>query len=124
MDRMRILIVDDHGLNRRMMARLLGALGHEATAYADGAEACAAPDLGQYDLALFDLHMPGMSGLDTATALRERLGAAAPPVFIVTADVTEETRRACLEAGVQRVYSKLITIDLLNALLDEAKRLI
>lgn len=118
---MRILIVDDHELNRRVMARLLGALGHDVVTHAHGAQACAAPDLSSYDLLLLDLHMPGMSGLDTAAALRAAHGPQTPLIFVVTADVTDETRRACANAGIEAVYSKPVTIDVIGAILANAQ---
>ena len=54
------------------MTALLGAWGVETTTARDGEEALAAFDAGRFDLAVLDMLMPGMDGLDLATRLHER----------------------------------------------------
>lgn len=71
----RVLVVDDHVVVREGLRQVLGAaeefaiVGEAAT----GAEALALAAEQRPDVVLLDLTMPGMSGLDVAAALRERL---------------------------------------------------
>ena len=70
----RVLVVDDNAINRRILELQTDAWGLECTAVDSGAEALtrvesAAP----FDLAILDMHMPGMDGADLARALRARL---------------------------------------------------
>src|SRR5262245_35976420 len=67
---LRILIVDDHADNARMLKVLLKKEGHEAGIVFDGPAAIAAANLQKPDVVLLDLSLPGMSGIDVAAELR------------------------------------------------------
>ena len=69
----RALVVDDNDTNLLLMTALLSAWGVEATTATSGEEALAALDGGRFDVAIIDMLMPGMDGLDLATRLHERL---------------------------------------------------
>lgn len=71
--RRRLLVVDDEALVRRALTRILELAGHDVTAVEDGERALAAWDRpGAFDLALVDLAMPGMGGVEVRTRLLER----------------------------------------------------
>lgn len=67
---LRILIVDDHVDNARMLKVLLKKAGHEAGVVFDGPAAIAAADHQKPDVVLLDLSLPGMSGIEVAAELR------------------------------------------------------
>jgi CheY-like chemotaxis protein len=67
---LRILIVDDHADNARMLKVLLKNEGHEARIVHDGPAAIAAANLQKPDVVLLDLALPGMSGIEVAAELR------------------------------------------------------
>jgi GAF domain-containing protein/CheY-like chemotaxis protein/anti-sigma regulatory factor (Ser/Thr protein kinase) len=69
----RALVVDDNDTNLLLMAALLSAWGVEATTVHSGEEALAALGDGRIDVAIVDMLMPGMDGLELATRLHERL---------------------------------------------------
>ena len=69
----RALVVDDNDTNLLLMTALLSAWGVEAATASSGEEALAALDAGRFDVAIIDMLMPGMDGLDLATRLHERL---------------------------------------------------
>jgi GAF domain-containing protein/CheY-like chemotaxis protein/HPt (histidine-containing phosphotransfer) domain-containing protein len=68
----RALVVDDNETNRRLMTALLGAWGIQTVLAAGPDQALAALEDGQVDLAVLDMLMPGMDGLDLAARIHER----------------------------------------------------
>jgi CheY-like chemotaxis protein len=97
MDKMMILIVDDHAEMRRLIGRVIGDLADEIRECRDGAEALAAYDALRPDWVLMDIEMPVMDGL---TATRE-IVAAFPEakVIIVTKHDDPAMREAAGRAG-------------------------
>jgi CheY-like chemotaxis protein len=85
----RVLIVDDEVGMRHSLQRLLQPAGYEVRAARSGSEALEMAKEGTFDVAVLDIQMPGLSGLDTFGRLREidpRL-----PVVFITAYSTSET---------------------------------
>jgi len=68
----RILIADDSEINRLILANLLELNGYTVDAAADGAEALQLIGKNRYQMALIDLSMPVMSGLEMIKILRSR----------------------------------------------------
>jgi GAF domain-containing protein/CheY-like chemotaxis protein/HPt (histidine-containing phosphotransfer) domain-containing protein len=69
----RVLIVDDNATNLMLMTAVLSAWGVETTTASSGEDALAAIKDGAFDVAILDMLMPGMDGLELATRLHERL---------------------------------------------------
>ncbi|WP_115559962.1 ATP-binding protein [Xanthomonas arboricola] len=120
---MHILVADDHLANRLVLQRLLQKAGHRVTCV-DGGEAVldalAATD---FDLAIVDLHMPGVSGLDMLKQLRVMQAGGQPgtPVVVLSADVTPESIRSCEQAGAYAFLAKPVAaIKLLDTLAEIA----
>lgn len=96
----RVLLVDDHPMNRELGQAILTLAGCEVTSVADGAQAVAAARGGEFDVILMDVHMPGMDGLAASRAIRALPGpAGAAPIIALTADVRPEQVVSCREAG-------------------------
>ena len=72
----RLLVVDDDALARATLARGLQMLGYRVEAAAEARTAVALCEAGPFDLALVDIRMPGVSGIELARELRERFGLA------------------------------------------------
>jgi signal transduction histidine kinase/CheY-like chemotaxis protein/HPt (histidine-containing phosphotransfer) domain-containing protein len=68
----RALVVDDNETNQRLMTALLGAWGIQTVLASDADEALAELGDGRLDLAVLDMLMPGMDGLDLAARIHER----------------------------------------------------
>ncbi|MDQ0465482.1 PAS domain S-box-containing protein [Caulobacter ginsengisoli] len=94
----RVLVVDDHRVNRELVRAILGPLGAELTEAQDGAEAVAQAAAGPFDLILMDLRMPGLDGTGAMRAIRTGSGPnAATPILAFSADADstgEALRRA------------------------------
>lgn len=70
----RILLVEDEETVRNVVARLLKKLGYQVSAAADAEEAISLFDHGAtFDLVVTDIVMPGLSGIEMAEVLKERL---------------------------------------------------
>ncbi len=101
--RAKILIVDDEPSNVRLLERILemhGATHLHATT--DARQAL--PLFLEYepDLVLLDLHMPHVSGFEVIEQLRRaRPDGDHPPILVLTADITVETKRKALSCGAQ-----------------------
>ena len=81
------LIVDDNPTNLRILARQLANWGITSTAAQSGAQAQTLLDQRQFDLAILDMHMPGMDGMQLARAMRQQAGAAAVPLILFSSHV-------------------------------------
>jgi signal transduction histidine kinase/ActR/RegA family two-component response regulator len=119
---LKILLVEDNSVNRRVLAALLEKLGHQAELASDGLEACSMCAQHRFDLIFMDLQMPNRDGL---TATREiRLQSIEPQPYIValTANALVEDRQRCLEAGMNDYLSKPIRSEELRRVLQECRR--
>lgn len=98
--RLRVLVADDNHANRRTARMALAAAGHDVTLVADGEEALDALERDDFDVALMDMHMPNMDGLEAAKLYRHIAPDDATPIVMLTADVTDDARAAARRAGV------------------------
>jgi two-component system, sensor histidine kinase and response regulator len=81
----RLLVVDDNATNRRILMLQGASWGMRVEAASSGAEAIEWIDRGdQFDIAVLDMQMPGMDGVELATALRARLSARELPLVLLT----------------------------------------
>ncbi|HKU97567.1 MAG TPA: PAS-domain containing protein [Vineibacter sp.] len=119
----RVLVVDDHPVNREVLVRQLDLLGIDADTAVDGVEALAAWSPGRYAAVLADIHMPRMDGYELAQRIRmaeaERDGAVKrTPLVAVTANAMRGEEERCLGAGMDAYLAKPVTIDRLRAALE------
>ena len=104
-----VLVADDNPTNREVLSRILERGGHTATLVADGERALDALESAHFDVALIDRNMPRLSGLETVQAIRLTTGARERlPVVMLSADVTPDAKRECLEAGADVFLAKPI----------------
>ena len=114
----RILVVDDEVDICENLADILGDLGCRVDTAQDGASALELVRRGPYDVALLDLKMPGMDGLELCRAMKAlRSGTVA---IIVTAYAGSTTSEEAVEAGAWQVVAKPVDFPALLKLVDEA----
>lgn len=107
---MRVLVVDDHDINRRAIQLILQPLGCEVTTAADGMLALKACDAQTFDLIFMDVRMPELDGRETTRRLRASDNVNAEvPVIAVTADTSPDDITACADAGMTYFVPKPIT---------------
>ncbi|HSE14331.1 MAG TPA: ATP-binding protein [Candidatus Deferrimicrobium sp.] len=101
-----VLIAEDNDVNRVVISRLLEREGHRVKTVPDGREALEALRREKFDVALLDLNMPHMGGVETAKLYTSSAGKGAIPLVALTADATLESRRECEAAGFRMYITK------------------
>lgn len=106
----RVLVVDDHPVNREVARIMLQAFGCEVIEACDGAEAVMAASTKLFDLILMDVRMPRMDGLEATRRIRALPGdAAAVAVVAMTADAMPEDVVRCLASGMNAHMAKPVS---------------
>lgn len=101
----RILTIDDSDHIRQLLGITLRMKRHDVTEATNGQEGFDTLRNGQFDLVLCDVDMPVMTGLEFLVKVRAEIGAAAPPILILTAE-PKETREQALGLGACGVLAK------------------
>jgi CheY-like chemotaxis protein len=107
-----ILVVDDSLINRLVTARMLAHLGYEVSCVESGALALQALERSSFSMILTDCYMPDLDGFALTAEVRGRDRRL--PIVAMTADVLEETRRRCLESGMNDCVTKPLRIEQLQ----------
>jgi signal transduction histidine kinase/CheY-like chemotaxis protein/HPt (histidine-containing phosphotransfer) domain-containing protein len=104
----RVLVAEDHPVNRTVAVRMLANLGASVDAAANGREALERLALERFDILLLDLEMPEVDGIGVAREIRarERGGASRLPIVALTAHAREEQRELCFRAGMDGFVTK------------------
>ena len=102
----RILIADDDVDIRELVEFKLATLGHEIMAVADGSAAYEACRTEHPDLAVLDVMMPGLTGLEAVKALRQHAETAGIPVILLTARAQQSDVDIGYEAGANDYITK------------------
>ncbi len=106
----RILVADDHAINRLLAKRQLLALGFTVDEAETGREALEAVARQKYDLVLMDCHMPDIDGFEATRAIRDREDAnRRTPIVALTVTVDRRDRDACLAAGMDDFAAKPVS---------------
>jgi signal transduction histidine kinase/ActR/RegA family two-component response regulator len=115
----RILLVDDHPMNREIGVALLTLAGWQVETAENGQQAVEAAEANKYDMILMDIHMPVMDGLAATRAIRALPGAASKvPIIAMSADALPQQVERCYAAGMVDHIAKPIQRDTLYAKVD------
>lgn len=112
MNNMRVLIVDDSSVMRKIVERSLRQAGvslGEVLQAGNGAEALAALNTGKVDLILCDINMPVMDGLEFVKQLCSVENAKGVPVVMITTEGSEGHVVKALTAGARGYIRKPFT---------------
>jgi len=115
---LRVLLAEDHPVNRKLVMTVLVKRGHAVDAVDNGRAALDAVGRSHYDIVIMDLQMPEMGGLEATVAIREReraIGGGVPgiPIVALTAHAMRGDRERCLAAGMDEYLAKPIDVGLL-----------
>ncbi len=109
----RILIVEDEPINRKLMTALLRRVGIECRHAESGRSALEIVLNETFDLILMDMQMPEMDGVEATRRLRQITAYAEIPIIATTANVMQDARLACHDAGMNDLITKPIDEQIL-----------
>ncbi|MGQ5523989.1 SpoIIE family protein phosphatase [Chitinimonas sp. PSY-7] len=123
-NKLTILVVDDVAMNRQLLARLIGHLGHEVSMAVNGREAVDACRVSMPDIILMDVMMPEMDGLDATREIRQLPSNRWVPIIFVTAVHEREELLRAFEAGADDYLTKPLDVTLLSAKIKVLGRIV
>ena len=104
---LRILVAEDNLINQKVVEKVLERGGHKVDLVGNGEEALDRLEEKAYDLAIMDMQMPEMGGIQAIKLFRfMKPDHDAMPFVVLTANATTEARRECEEAGVSAYLTK------------------
>ncbi len=110
---LRILVAEDHPINRQIMSEILESVGIEVEMANNGREAVQflQKNDNRIDLVLMDIQMPIMDGYDATREIRRLYSKSRLPIVAMTAHAMQEERERCLAAGMNEHLSKPVVIE-------------
>jgi CheY-like chemotaxis protein len=119
-DAPKILVVEDHPINQKLVGVLLSRMGCHVTFCENGQLALDRVALEPFDLILMDVNMPVMDGLTATRAIRAMSGAVAKtPIVVFTADVMNEATELARDAGADDFLGKPVKVDQLRSTIQK-----
>jgi PAS domain S-box-containing protein len=105
---LRVLVVEDHAVNRLLAMRLLKKLGCEVAIAENGRIACERTEREPFDLVFMDCQMPEMDGFEATRIIRGREARTSRhlPIVALTANAMSEDRERCVHAGMDDFIPK------------------
>jgi PAS domain S-box-containing protein len=115
-----VLLAEDEEVHHALLAALLVSRGHRVVSARNGREALAGLSHNRIDVALLDLQMPEMDGLEVATTVRhrERTAGGHLPIVGMTASTLQQDLDRGLAAGMDRFVTKPIARDVLFQIVE------
>ncbi|HVS82191.1 MAG TPA: sigma-54 dependent transcriptional regulator [Pyrinomonadaceae bacterium] len=123
--KIRVLVVDDDNLLRKLVTEQLAKGDFDAAPATSGQQALDILREADYDVVLLDIMMPGLSGLDTLREIRRLEDP--PEVIMLTADTSLSTGIEAMRHGAYDYLTKPATLDEMEAIIrkaDEKRRLV
>ena len=102
----RILLVEDDPINQEVAKVLLIEAGLSVDIASDGQQAIDKVKANPYDLVLMDIQMPVMDGIEATLQIRQMPDRKELPILALTANIFEEYRHRCTEAGMSDFIAK------------------
>ncbi len=120
---LKILVVDDDDLNRRMMQVLLRREGHQIELAANGLEAIEAIKNDEFDIVFMDLQMPMIDGIETSRRIRDwEEGKRRTFIVALTASYLPEHGQELFEAGIDNYISKPFEVEHIERMLGYSSK--
>lgn len=114
-----VLVVEDDPIIQKVHTKMLETINYKVDIASSGKEALFLFEKNHYDVIMVDVNLPDMCGYEIADQIRLR----EPPykhtsIIAISADVSEETKTTCLEAGVDSFTTKPVEIRFLQKLIQ------
>ncbi|WP_092519844.1 two-component system sensor histidine kinase RcsC [Xenorhabdus japonica] len=108
----KVLVVDDHPINRNLLVDQLNSIGFSASMANDGIDAIEYLKNNPIDIILTDVNMPNMDGYELAQYLRSR--DYTKSIIGITANALAEEKQRCVNAGMDDCLSKPVSLAILK----------
>jgi two-component system sensor histidine kinase RpfC len=118
----RILVAEDNAVNQKVIAKILERASHQVTVVSNGEEALERLQEQEYDLAIVDMHMPLMGGIDAIKMFRFAHSENQMPFIVLTANATTAAKEECEAAGAQAYLTKPVQAKKLLATISAVTR--
>ena len=106
-DHLRILVVEDHWANQKLLEAMLKQRGHDVRCSENGLEAVNLTSTVEFDLVLMDCNMPVLDGFGATERIRARKGLNEKvPIIAVTANAMKGDRDKCMASGMDDYITK------------------
>lgn len=114
-----VMLVDDHELNRELLADYLDAHGFKVTCCNDGQSALEVLPTLRPSVVIMDVQMPGMDGLETTRRIRSMAdqALATVPILGLTALAMPEDKDKCIASGMDDYLGKPFSLKALPPIL-------
>ena len=116
----RILVADDEESMRWVLSKALKRKGFSVDLAVDGRQALSMIQDNGYDLAIFDIKMPGISGLDLLDKIREQKKELL--VVIMTAEASMKNAVEAMKRGAYDYITKPFDLDVIDAIIEKVSR--
>src|SRR5512138_1486750 len=116
----RILVADDEESMRWILSKALKKKGFTVDLARDGEEAMLLLRANSYDLAILDIKMPGMTGLELLDRVRELKSDLL--VVIMTAEASMKNAVEAMKRGAYDYITKPFDLDIIDAIIEKVSR--
>ena len=114
-----ILIVDDSESMRQLLSLTLRDEGYEVISASDGCDALAKLSSGRVDMAITDLYMPGMDGLEFIRCAHGTPGCESLPIVVLTSEFREFKKQEGKKAGASEWIEKPFKTEKLKGVIKK-----
>ncbi len=119
-----ILLADDNPTNRLVASKILERGGHVVESVMNGEEALNALEFGSFDLAIMDINMPVLTGIEATKLFRfSEVGEKRLPIIALTADASAEMVARTTEAGMDACLTKPVHPAALLEMIEDMMKL-
>ncbi|MDA8792605.1 ATP-binding protein [Bacteriovoracaceae bacterium] len=108
---LRVLVAEDNLINQKVIGGILGNFGYKPHFAQNGWDAVNATKRVNYDLIFMDIQMPGLNGIDATTEILRDCYNFEGKIIALTANVFEDDKKRCLDAGMVDFLSKPVHKD-------------
>lgn len=106
-----ILVAEDEPSNQFLLEKILQRSGHHVTIASNGEEALKLLNNNAYDIGIFDMQMPVMSGIEAIEKYRENKEIRDLPFIILTANNKDEVMKECKNIGIEIILTKPVSSE-------------
>jgi two-component system sensor histidine kinase RpfC len=110
----RVLVAEDNAIAAKVITTFLTKMGFDHTHVEDGEQALHAALTERYGIAVVDLRMPKIDGIEFARRYRAVAPDHPMPIVALTANAAEDVKQTCLEAGMNDFLTKPVSPELLR----------